>query len=382
MASLLLKNASLALPEELVSSDLLISGESIERIGSGLSGDETIDLKGSVVLPGFIDMHNHGAVGIDVNEADSVGLLKVGEFLAECGVTSWLPTFVPDSVEVYSRVVGAMRETVAMQQSECAAQIVGVHYEGIFANTQMCGALRPEFFREFSGTELDDLPELEGSAHLTTFAPEVRGGLELVRKLKVKGWIPSVGHTRADVATLDAAYDAGARHVTHLFNAMSGFHHREIGVAGWALTKEGLTCDIIADGMHVAPQILALALKMKGADALALISDSVAPTGLGDGDFSLWGENIAIKGRTTKNDRGSIAGSVITMADAVRTYRSLGTPWEVIAKIASSNPASILGLEDRGVIAEGKRADLVAMDVEGRVTFVSVGGKVRVKVSR
>jgi len=132
----------------------------------------------------------------------------------------------------------------------------------------------------------------------------------------------------------------------------------------------------------VAPQILALALKMKGADALALISDSVAPTGLGDGDFSLWGENIAIKGRTTKNDRGSIAGSVITMADAVRTYRSLGTPWEVIAKIASSTPASILGLDDRGVIAEGKRADLVAMDADGRVTFVSVGGKVRVKVSR
>ena len=382
MASLLLKNASLALPEGLVSSDLLISGGSIERIGSGLSGDETMDLKGSVVLPGFIDLHNHGAVGVDVNEADSAGLLKVGEFLAESGVTSWLPTFVPDSVEVYSRVVGAMREAVAIQQSECAAQIVGVHYEGIFANTQMCGALRPEFFREFSGTELDDLPELEGRAHLTTFAPEVRGGVELVRRLKAKGWIPSVGHTRADVVTLDAAYDAGARHVTHLFNAMSGLHHREIGVAGWALTKEGLTCDIIADGMHVAPQILALAMKMKGADALALISDSVAPTGLGDGDFSLWGENIAIKGRTTKNDRGSIAGSVITMADAVRTYRSLGTPWEVIAKIASSTPASILGLDDRGVIAEGKRADLVATDTDGRVTFVSVGGKVRVKVSR
>lgn len=361
---------------ELEGSSVLIEDGIIRSIGGEAPADETLDLGGNALLPGFIDIHNHGAVGIDVNEATADGLREVGRFLLSEGVTAWMPTFVPDSPANYGRVMEAIREVVATQEGSGAAQIVGVHYEGIFANTQMCGALRPEYFREFTGTELDDIPELEGGAHLTTFAPEVSGGRELVKKLVSKGWVPSIGHTKADFETLERAFEAGARHVTHFFNAMTGLHHRDVGVVGWVLGRPEVSCDIIADGIHVAPQVLKIAYDAKTADKLMLISDSVAPTGRGDGEYELWGEKISVVEGKTRNERGSIAGSVISMADAVRTYLRLGAPLTDIAKMASGNPARLLGLEgSRGSIAPGMRADMVALDSEGRVAMALVGGE-------
>ena len=131
---------------------------------------------------------------------------------------------------------------------------MGVHYEGIFANEKMCGALRPEYFKRFGDTLSLALPRLKSGAHLTTLAPEVTGGIDLIRLLVSEGWVPLIGHTNADVATLDAAFSAGARHMTHFYNAMTGIHHRDLGVAGWALTKSDVTFDIIVDGIHVEPR--------------------------------------------------------------------------------------------------------------------------------
>ncbi len=167
-------------------------------------------------------------------------------------------------------------------------------------------------------TELDDLPKLKRGVHLTTFAPEIEGGIELVRELKKQNWIPSIGHTKADLQTLEKAFDAGARHLTHFFNAMTGLHHRDSGVVGWALTRDETTFDIIADGVHVAPQVLKFAVNSKSADKVSLISDAVLPTGLGDGTFEIWGEQVSVVDGKTRNERGSIAGSVITLLDAVR----------------------------------------------------------------
>ncbi len=158
---------------------------------------------------------------------------------------------------------------------------------------------------------------------------------------------------------------------------MTGIHHRDLGVAGWALTNDGISCEIIADGVHVAPPILRLAYKNKGAENLALVSDSVAPTGLGDGEFELWGEKISVAGGRTKNERGSIAGSVITMLDAVKMMLSLGIASAEVSKMASLAPAKILGIEiDYGSIEIGKRADLVAIDDEGNVRLTIVGGRI------
>jgi N-acetylglucosamine-6-phosphate deacetylase len=211
---------------------------------------------------------------------------------------------------------------------------------------------------------------------MTTFAPEVENGVELAAELTRQRWVASIGHTKADVATLDRAAAAGARHVTHYFNAMTAIHHRDVGVAGWALTNPDVTFDIIADGIHVNPRMVEMACRTKTPEKTILISDSVAPTGLGDGSFELWGETVIVDNKRTRNERGSIAGSVISMLDAVNGVRSIGfTPSEV-AKMASANPARLLGIDDsRGAIEPGKHADLVAVNSDGNVEFVMIGGK-------
>ena len=304
-------------------------------------------------------------------------LYKMAKFLAEKGTTAWLPTFVPDSDETYRNVIAEIEKIIEMQENEPIAQIVGVHYEGVFANEKMCGALRPKFFKTFSGSELNDLPKLKNGVHLTTFAPEIEGGIELVKELKKQNWIASIGHTKADVQTLEKAFDAGAKHLTHFFNAMTGLHHREIGVVGWALTKDEVTFDIIADGVHVAPQILKFAVQTKSAEKVSLISDAVLPTGLGDGEFEIWGEKVSVVEGKTRNERGSIAGSVITMLDAVKTMLSLGFSKLEVSKMASANPARLLGLEKtHGAIEIGKRADLVALDKDGNVRLTIIGGRI------
>lgn len=349
--------------------------DSVAAAGS-LVGGEVKDGSGLTLYPGFIDVHIHGAVGVDVNEADIDGLVAVAEFLAREGVTAWLPTLVPDWDEVYQRVIAAIDELMDIQSEMPIAQAVGVHYEGIYANEKMCGALRPEFFKTFRAGSLG-LPQLRSGVHMSTFAPEVDNGVELAAELTRNGWIASIGHTKADVATLDKACAAGARHVTHFFNAMTGIHHRDVGVAGWALTNPEVTFDIIADGIHVNPRMLQMACRTKTPNKTILISDSVAPTGLGDGSFRLWGETVIVENKRTRNERGSIAGSVISMLDAVNGVLSIGFSPAEVAKMASANPAKLLGLEgSRGSVEAGKRADLVAVDSDGNVDFVIIGGKI------
>lgn len=329
------------------------------------------------ICPGYIDCHIHGAVGHDVNDSTADELLEVAAFLARNGVTAWVPTLVPDSDENYGRIIGEIDRLMELQEGKAVAQALGVHYEGVFANQAMCGALRPEYFK--SGRQLAvggwRLPRLKRGVHMTTLAPEVEGGIELIKNLVGDGWIVSVGHTRADPKTLDAAFEAGARHITHFFNAMTGIHHRDVGVAGWGLAKPGATFDIIADGIHVAPEMLKLACETKGADNVSLISDSVAPTGLGDGEFELWNEKVSVTNGRTRNERGSIAGSVITMQDAVKRMLGLGFSESDVAKMASSNPAKLLRVDDQiGSIEIGKRADLVALDDKGNIEFAMIGG--------
>ena len=377
MGKFVLKNAQMIGGDLGRRGDIVIEDGRIEAIGEAGTplGADVLDCDGLIVLSGYIDVHNHGAVRVDVNEADVDGLVLVGEFLAKNGVTAWMPTLVPDSDANYVRVIEVIDRLMEIQEFYPIAQAVGVHYEGVFANEKMCGALRPQYFKRFTGDEVGSLPRLKKGVHMTTFAPEIEGGVELAAELTRRGWIASIGHTRADVDTLDRAFDAGARHVTHFFNAMSGVHHRDIGVAGWALSKAGATFDIIADGIHVHPRMLELACRTKTPDKTLLISDSVAPTGLGDGEFELWGERIAVENGRTRNERGSIAGSVISMHDATNLVRSLGFSNAEISRMASENPARLLGLQDRGAIEAGKRADLVGIDENGEIRMVMVGGK-------
>ncbi len=379
---MILQNVAAILQDEKAEAvSLLVNQERIAEISpvnQDYKTEEEFNFSNTTLFAGFIDIHNHGAVGVDVNTASANDLKKVSAFLASKGVTAWLPTLVPDSDENYQKVIEAIDELMETQAVEPIAQILGVHYEGVFANEKMCGALRPQFFKIFkNGDEINSLPRLKNGIHLTTLAPEVENGIELVKELKKQNWIISIGHTKADLETLDKAFEAGAKHLTHFFNAMTGLHHRSVGVVGWALTKDEVTFDIIADGVHVAAPILKFGIESKGADKVSLISDSIAPTGLGDGDFDLWNEKISVAGGKTQNERGSIAGSVITMLDAVKMMRELGFSEREVSKMASANPARLLGIEKNyGSIEVGKRADLVAVDEQGNVKLTLIGGKI------
>ena len=357
-----------------VASDGLI--ESVNATAFGGLG-ESFDCEGLTLMPGFIDVHLHGAMGIDVNTASAEDLFEMAKFLAAKGVTAWLPTLVPDSDENYKRTILEIDRLIEIQDGKPVAQAVGVHYEGVFANEKMCGALRPEFFKKFPSNQLSELPKLARGVHMTTFAPEIDGGIGLAQELKRQGWIASIGHTKADIETLEEALAAGARHVTHFFNAMTPMHHRDVGVVGWALTNPDVTFDIIADGIHVHPTMIEFACRAKHPNNVALISDSVAPTGLGDGQFEIWGEKVTVENGRTQNERGSIAGSVITMLDAVNRMLSLGFTYPEVSQMASLNPARLLGLDaGYGSIEGGKRADLIGLDAAGDVKLTIIGGTV------
>lgn len=384
MKSVLLKRATAVLPDKKAENvSVLVENGKIAEImeqNETRAADRTIDLAGATVFAGFIDIHIHGAVGVDMMNAGANDLRKMAKFLASKGTTAWLPTFVPDADANYQKAIDAIDELIKTQTGEPSAQALGVHYEGVFANEKMCGALRPEFFKTFTdGDEVAKLPKLKAEAaiHLTTFAPEIEGGIELIGELIERGWIASIGHTRADNETLDRAFQAGARHMTHFFNAMTGLHHREVGVVGWGLTNKKITCDIIADGVHVHPKMLKLAHRVKTAERLLLISDAVSPTGLGDGDYRIWNEKVSVTNGRTRNERGSIAGSVITLLDAVKQMLSLGIAETEVSRMASLNPARLLGIEKtHGSIETGKRADLIALDENKNVRLCLTAGRV------
>jgi N-acetylglucosamine-6-phosphate deacetylase len=360
MKTLLLKNANVVLPDrEVDGASVLIEDGRIVSLDAN-KGDEELDLAGATLLPGFIDVHIHGAAGIDVMDATVAGLREVSEYLASQGVTSWVPTFVPASDEHYVSAIAAISEAM----DGPGARVLGVHYEGPFVNTAQCGALHREYFKSYSvPADLDSLPLPSTGVRMITIAPEVAGGVELVRELKKRGWVISIGHTRAGLDVLDQACEAGARHMTHFMNAMAPLHHRSPGPIAWGLSRDDVTVDVIADGIHLDPFMLRLLLKLKGAPGISLISDAIAAAGKGDGDYEIWGETISVKNGRTANAAGSIAGSVISMLDAVRLLHSLGVSYVDLARMASSNPARLLGIDrDCGSIEVGKRADLVALD--------------------
>src|SRR6266550_5635542 len=299
--SLFLHNARLVLPEQVVEGGIIVIEQgriaSISELdaGGGVLSDGILDLENLTVYPGFIDVHIHGAVGIDMMEASAADIAHVAQFLATQGVTGWLPTLVPAPLEDYVRAVKAIDYAM---QSHLGARILGVHYEGPFLNSAQCGALRAQFFRTFSTiNDLDELPVFvfKAARHMITVAPEIAGGIELVRELNQRGWVVSIGHTRASFELLDQAIEAGARHMTHFMNAMAPLHHRAPGPIAWGLARDEVTCDIIADGIHLDTRILQLLLKIKRAHRLTLISDAVAAAGKGDGEYKIWGETITVK---------------------------------------------------------------------------------------
>ena len=376
---LLLKNANLYVPEPLSPGSVLVEGSRIEavyRIGDPTPDVEALDLGGAALGPGLIDVHTHGADGAELMDGGDAAE-HLARFFARHGVTGFLPATVTASFEAVAEAVESARRAVA--NSTGGARVLGVHLEGPFVSPQRLGAQSPDFCIPPTAENVARLLEVAGDvARIVTLAPEEKGGMEAIKVLAEHGIIVSVGHTVATAEEAMAAFSAGAREATHLFNGMPPMHHRKPGVVGAVLTTEGVRAEIIADGVHLAPPTIRLAVAAKGVDGVLLITDSMAATGCEDGEYSVGPQNVYVRNGQARLESGALAGSTLTLERAVVnvarwTDVGLGGAWQM----ASLNPARQLGIDDHvGRIAPGYDADLMALNDAGEVVMTMVGGEV------
>lgn len=355
--------------------DVAVAGERIvDAAGVATVSDEVIDATGCYVIPGLIDVHFHGACGHDFCDADDEGLSAIARYEASRGVTGICPTTMTLPEE---RIAKACAAIAAHAGAGDEAQILGINMEGPFISPGKVGAQNPGYVRAASAEEFARLQEAAcGLIKLVDIAPEEAGNLDFVRAEAQRVRV-SVAHTCADYDTARAAFDAGARHMTHLFNAMPGLHHREPGPIAAAAERDDVTAEIIADGVHIHPAMVRLAFKLFGDERMILISDSLRACGLGDGTYELGGQQFTVRGNRATIENGSLAGSVSDVMACLRTaVREMGIPLASAVKAASANPARILGLADeRGSLASGHVADIAVLDADLAVKHVVLRGK-------
>ncbi|HEY8346739.1 MAG TPA: N-acetylglucosamine-6-phosphate deacetylase [Symbiobacteriaceae bacterium] len=327
------------------------------------------------LAPGYIDLHVHGGGGADFMDGDPEAVATITATHARHGTTALLATTLTATEE---EILRAIRAVVAAPRR--GARILGFHVEGPFVNTNMKGAQDPRYIRPADVAEIDRWLAAGGPDYRwhVTLAPEVEGAMAAIQHLVSRGAVVSAGHTDCTYAQLKAARDAGLRHVTHLFNGMRGLHHREPGAVGGALTLPGLTVEIIADGVHVHPAVIALAVQARGPEAVILITDAMRAAGMPDGQYRLGKLDVTVQSGEARLADGTLAGSVLTMDRAVQNMvRLVGVDLPAAVAMATLNPARLHGLEDRkGRLAPGLDADLVLLDRDLNVQATLVEGQV------
>lgn len=337
-----------------------------------------INAGGKFVMPGFIDTHFHGSGGDDVMANGAEGIRRIARALLKFGTTGFLATTIAAR---HSELMRAVEDTIAAEEKDApAAEILGLHIEGPYINVKFKGA-QPEWgIRDPNFDECNQLLDAAaGRIKIMTIAPELPGGLEMIRLLSQAGVAASVGHSEADYDTALAAIEAGATRATHLFNAMSGVHHRKPGLAAAVLNEPGICAEMICDGVHVNPRMVALAWKAKGRDAMTLVTDATAAQGVGDGMFTLGDFQIQVRGPLcTLMDGVTIAGSVLTMNLAVgNAIGFTGMSLIDAAHTASMLPAQACGVADRkGSIEAGKDADIAILNHDFSVSHTIRAGAV------
>jgi len=336
-----------------------------------------VDLAGRWLAPGFLDVHFHGATIFDALGDPAASLRQDAASILRHGVTAFLPTTIAlDRGELRQRV-----ESLAKAASEPtgAAAVLGIHLEGPWISAEALGAQPRDAIRAYEPGEGGDvLDRAAGLVRMVTLAPEIEGAAELVAELLRRDVVPALGHTRADAATAAAGFERGVRHVTHLFNAMGVFHHREPGAIGAALDHDRVTCDLICDGVHVHPAAVRTAARIKG-ERLLLITDRIDPPegASASGAGGLGEARLAADGPVWRLPDGTLAGSRLGLDEAVRNATSFGAMTQVEAVAAATlRPARLLGVEsERGTLRAGARADLVALAAGGHVSSTWIAGE-------
>ena len=372
-------NGRLILADKTVEGMAIAFDEKIEKIAPvselDLSEYEVIDAGGKYVSPGLVDIHIHGYLGEDVSDGTVEGLVTMAKGIAENGVTSWCPTTMTVSKKEIEAAFDAARK-VRESGEYYGARILGVNSEGPFINEAKKGAQAAE---HILSPDADFIIENADIVKLVTIAPEVDGALDAIKKIYDDGRVTvSMGHTNATFEEACAGVEAGVRHTTHLFNAMTALAHRNPGVVGAALSSDDVACELIADTFHVSKGLFSLVSKIKG-DKLCLITDCMRAGGMPDGDYTLGGQPVHKEGIKCLLPDGTIAGSVLRLNEAVyNLYANTELPIEKAVAAASLNPARAIGEDAQiGSLEVGKRADIIIADEKFTVEKTIIGGAVR-----
>lgn len=349
------------LERDFVSRDVCTSGPLL----SETSGDETVlDASGCYVIPGLVDVHFHGCVGEDFSDATPAGLQKIADYELSQGVTYLCPagmTLPEDQLTAICKTTATHRK-----KNAGGAEVVGAHLEGPFLCMAKKGAQNGAFLHDPDVPMLKRLQEAaEGCVKLVTIAPEQPGSMEFIRAAAEMGITVSVGHTVADYDTARAAFEAGASHATHLFNAMPPFAHRDPGVIGAAFDVPGVQPELICDGVHIHGSVVRAAFRLFGKERMIIISDSLRATGMPDGEYPFGGQMIEVHGNraTILHHPETLAGSVTSLMGCLRQAVKFGVPMADAVRSCTYNPAQSIGIDGRaGTLDAGKEASLVLLE--------------------
>lgn len=350
---------------------VVIEGPTIQAVVQGrMEAKENIDLEDSLLVPGFVDLQVNGAFGVDVaTEPQRIGELSAA--LVQTGTTSYLPTIISLPLEEYPSLLSSIS-----LEGRDGAEPLSLHLEGPFINPEKKGAHLQENVVPPDAQALSTMLK-DDSVRMVTLAPEMLGAAELIQVAIGRGVLVSLGHSDAGFDAASRAFDQGARSITHLFNAMSSFHHRDPGLPGAALTDPRCTCGIIADGRHVHPNAIKVAFAVLGADRIYLVTDAIAAAGMKGGEYPLAGRQVFLEEGAPRLEDGTMAGSVLQMDEALRNVLAFtGCTLPKAVRMVASTPARLIGEGERkGRLAPGYDADVVALTPDLEVDSVWIRGK-------
>ncbi len=363
-----IKNHTLILEDEIISAIIPDQKFIVEK------NDHTINIKGKWVTPGLIDIHVHGANYADAMDADPESINTLNQFFASRGVTGYLLTTGTASNSDISAVINCFQE---YSPTEDGAVPLGIHLEGPYLCEERKGAQPSIHLRDPEPVYYQRWFE-SGVIRLMTVAPELEGALALIQTGIKKGVEFAVGHSVASYEVMQEAIERGLRQATHTFNGMNPLHHRRPGVLGAVLSDDRLFAQVIADGVHVHPAVVNALVKAKGINRTILITDSIRAAGMGNGEYDLLGQTVSVKGNVARIASGSLAGSVLTMDQAVRnTMAFCDIPFAQAIQMASLTPAKSLNLHtERGALKPGLRADVTVFSQDYSVETTIVGGNI------